>query len=304
MRCFAKFTTADVALDRLAAQVARIALAVVVTATAGCTSIAKRAKLDRDVQAVREERQEKVVAEFEARRDAAQYQGALGRLQCGDVDDARVMLEAIVARNAEFLPARLLLAEILLESNQPALALEHARYVVDRAPKEASVRHVEGLILESLGRRDEALASFQQALDLAPDNEVYRLSFQTTADQIASRPTSGEAPSPRDVEATLAAAAAALQRDDSEESIQLSSAALEHAPDDARLWRALGASHFRRGEYGKAQVVLAKAVSLDTSDPLSYFLLGATLRRLGQASEAERHLAVAAEIDPRYATRR
>ncbi|MEX2185273.1 MAG: tetratricopeptide repeat protein [Pirellulales bacterium] len=284
------------------ASVAGLALVVVATSSAGCASVTKRAGTDEDVHVLRAEQREKAVAEFESKRDAAQLQAALERLRCGATDDARAMLEAIVARNADFLPARLLLAEILLESNQPALALEQARLVVERAPREASARHIEGLILEALGRPDEALASFQQAADLEPDNEVYQLSYRTAADQIVRNDAFVEMPSPGDVDATLAAAASALQRNAPEESIRLLSAALEYAPSDARLWRALGASHYRRGDYGQAQVVLAKAVSLDTTDPLSYFLLGATLRQQGQTSEAERHLAVAAEIDPRYAT--
>jgi Flp pilus assembly protein TadD len=163
------------------------------------------------------------------------------------------------------------------------------------------------LILETLGRSDEALACFQQAVDGDPNNELYRLSFETSAEAIASTGlqkthTTPSRPAPQDINATLQAAAAALERNDTEESIQLVSAALTYAPDDVRLLRTLGASHYRRGEYGPAQVVLAKAVSLDSIDPLSYFLLGATLRQMGQTTDADRHLATAAKLDPRYAT--
>jgi Flp pilus assembly protein TadD len=268
----------------------------------GCSSISKSPLDTEDVRAQRAKRHEQVVAEFEARRDATQYQAALARIRCGDVDEARVILESVLKRNADYLPARLALAEILLEANQPEQALEHAQFVVERAPQEAAPRHVVGLILEAAGRTDEALAHFQQATDLEPANEVYRLSFQTTAEAIAGPQTPHNQTSPSGIESTLAAATEALQRGAPEESVRLLSAALATAPNDSRLLRALGLAHYRRGEYGEAQVVLAKAVSLDTTDPLSYFLLGATLRQMGQTAAADEQTAMAARLDPRYAT--
>jgi Flp pilus assembly protein TadD len=276
-----------------------LAAALALSAT-GCASLTNRTGTGEDIHALRVERQQKVLAEFESRRDAAQFQAAMGRLRCGDVANARSMLETIVDRNEKYLPARLALAEISLEANQASLALEHAQYVVAAAPKEAAPLHVQGLALEALGRTDEALASLQQAVDLAPENEVYRLSFQTAAQAVAA-PEANATRLPQDVDATLAAATKALERNEPAESERLLSAALRYAPADARLWRALGVSHYRRGDYGEAQVVLAKAVSLDTADPLSYFLLGATLRQMGRTAEAGQQFATAARLDPRYA---
>jgi tetratricopeptide (TPR) repeat protein len=277
----------------------------------GCASVAKNSPESKDSQSslvagdvrkAREEREQKFMAEFEERRDTAQYHAAMSRLRVGDTSIAQKMLEEIVARNATNLPARLALAEILLEANQPERALELAKYVIERAPQQAAPHHVAGLILEASGRTDEALAHFQQAADLDASNEVYRLSFQTAAEAVATAPGLLNQPSPSDVEGTLAAATDALQRGAPEESVRLLSAALKIAPDDVRLLRTLGLSHYRRGRYGEAQVVLAKAVSLDTTDPLSYFLLGATLRQMGQTSQADEYSATAARLDSRYAT--
>lgn len=276
----------------------------------GCASVTDRVGTSEDVHESRKAREAQALRDFESRRDTAQHQAAITRLRCGDTAEARKSLETILARSPEFLPARLTLSELLLDANEPAQALEHVRFVLERAANDPAARHVEGLVLESLGRADEALASFQRAVDGDPANEVYRLSFQTAAQAIAPedaavRQTGWTArPAPRDVEGTLAAATAALQRNDVEESAQLISAALAHAPNDVRLLRALAVCHYRRGAYGEAQVVLAKAVSLDSRDPLSYFLLGAALRRLGQTADADRHFAKAAELDPRYATQR
>lgn len=277
----------------------------------GCASVAKDSQNTKDsqnsivagdVHEARAEREKKFMAEFEERRDTAQYHAAMSRLRVGDTAIAQKMLEEIIERNATNLPARLALAEILLEANQPERALELAQYVIERAPQQAAPHHVAGLILEASGRTDEALAQFQQATDLDSSNEVYRLSFQTTAEAVATAPGLLPQPSPADVESTLAAATAALQRGAPEESVRLVSAALKFAPNDVRLLRTLGLSHYRRGQYGEAQVVLAKAVSLDTTDPLSYFLLGATLRQMGQTSQAEEYSATAARLDSRYAT--
>ena len=115
-----------------------IVSALTAASLAGCASMTKGIGTGEDVHTLRQQRHEKVVAEFELRRDAAQYQAAMARLRCNDVDGARMILESVAARNAEFLPARLALAEILLEAGQPAQALEHAQFVVDRAPSEAA----------------------------------------------------------------------------------------------------------------------------------------------------------------------
>jgi protein O-GlcNAc transferase len=284
-------------------------LVAAVAILSGCSSITKKVGTDQDVHKLRKARDEEITRDFEARRNHAQHQAAITRLRHNDVATARGMLETILARDPEYLPSRLALAELLLDANQLDEALQHAQFVVKRAPQDGAARHVEGLILEMLGRTDEALASFQQAVDGDPNNELYRLSFETSAEAIAStaeqpRPQLASYASTHDIETTLQAATAALERNAPEESIRLLSAALKDAPDDVRLLRTLGASHYRRGEYGRAQVVLAKAVSLDATDPLSYFLLGATLRRMGQTTDADRHLATAAKLDPRYATSR
>ena len=72
-------------------------------------------------------------------------------------------------------------------------------------------------------------------------------------------------------------------------------------PDSAALWRALGAAHQQQGDDQSAQSALRQALSLDNTSPLAYFLLGQSLRSLGQHEQARRNFQAAADLDGRYA---
>jgi tetratricopeptide (TPR) repeat protein len=113
--------------------------------------------------------------------------------------------------------------------------------------------------------------------------------------------SANEATMPDMILAVAAQSLAANELDKAEKSL---SVAVRRWSNHPGLWRALGLCHYRRGRWQEAQVALTKAVSLDSTQALSYFLLGATLRQLGDQAEAERNLARAAELDPRYAAQR
>jgi tetratricopeptide (TPR) repeat protein len=314
---------------------ARLAiLCILLAITAGCSGIASKLGVGQDVAQEQERRQAKLLRDFSARRDEAQYQAALARYRTGGTDEAKALLEKLLTSSPDHLPARLALAEILLIEERPEAALEHIRFVTQRAPGDPSARHLEGLAHDALGQQDAAFACFEQATKLDPKNEIYRATFQTAVEGLVGQAENPVAQAPEsdalaiahdepllqssspaepaqtgpaapgaadDADRALASAAQALQLNRPDEAVAILTSATERTPSNAGLWRALGAAHYRRGEYDRAQVVLRKALSLDSAHPLSYFLLGATLRQLGQTTEAERNLALAAEIDSRYA---
>ena len=74
--------------------------------------------------------------------------------------------------------------------------------------------------------------------------------------------------------------------------------------DSAGVQRTLGAAYYRTGDYRSSQVALQQALSLDKSSPLSYFLMGCTLVKLGRSEAAAMHFRQAGMLDPRYAVRR
>jgi tetratricopeptide (TPR) repeat protein len=99
----------------------------------------------------------------------------------------------------------------------------------------------------------------------------------------------------------VAQAAQALRSNQPELAIRIANDGIRRYDDYAGLYRTLGTAHYRQGDYRAAQVALRQAVSLDKSHPLSYFLLSATLKKLGEEDEARRCLAQAESLDPALA---
>ncbi len=80
--------------------------------------------------------------------------------------------------------------------------------------------------------------------------------------------------------------------------------AIRRFPEQASLYRLLGAVEASENDYESSQVALQQALSLDKSNALAYFLMGRTLSELGREDEAKQHFAVATQLDPRFAQRR
>ena len=90
------------------------------------------------------------------------------------------MLASIVSRRPDQVDARLRLAEMLWSRGDPS-AEGHLRAVLEAQPNGADAHHALGLVLEGTGRIDEAQHHFARAAELEPDNEVYRLTRESTA---------------------------------------------------------------------------------------------------------------------------
>ncbi|MCE9543937.1 MAG: tetratricopeptide repeat protein, partial [Planctomycetia bacterium] len=98
-----------------------------------------------------------------------------------------------------------------------------------------------------------------------------------------------------------AAVAMSIRHAQSGLSLQLAKSAVSQYPDDASAFRALGTACYRHGDYQAARGALQKAISLDNAHPLSYFLMGSTLARLGDTEGAAWNFKQARQLDPKYA---
>lgn len=106
------------------------------------------------------------------------------------------------------------------------------------------------------------------------------------------------AANPHDPHIVISAAVVALQSNQPEVAIALVKPALDRFPKSAALYRILATAHYRRGDYAASQTALQQALSLDKSCPLSYFLMGCTLSKLGQSEAAAEHFRRAQQLDP------
>jgi tetratricopeptide (TPR) repeat protein len=289
------------------------------TIAEGCAQISS--PLAPDVAVPRVERAEEAVRAFEAERDRAQFQAAMSSWHQADAGGCRESLEALLARNPRHREGCLLYAELSLAESKPGDAVDMVKALIEDNPGDAEAFSTLGMLLEATGRTEEAGACFDEAQSLhgerhaAPPSHVRQASGPSNPSDdgglgYAVRPATYEMPSqpspqsaaPK-VEHAIAEAVAALRRDQTALAVEGLLAALADAPQSAELHQALGAAYYQQGEYRAAQVALQQALSLDNASPLSYFLMGSTLERLGQSGPARRHFDEARRLDPRFAKR-
>ena len=109
---------------------------------------------------------------------------------------------------------------------------------------------------------------------------------------------------PDDVKIAVSAAVIAVKHDELEMAIEIVQDGLKAFPGSSGLYRLLGVAQYRLGDMQAAKASFEQSLSLDKSNPLSYFLMGSTLKKLGQSEAAEQYLVQARRLDPRYAARR
>jgi Tfp pilus assembly protein PilF len=150
----------------------------VALAISGCRMGALPPLTTADVRPERQNRHEKVVDRFETKRNTAQYQAALSRWRDGDTERCRQDLETMLRRDPQHRDARLLLTELYLLIEQPTAAESLMQGMLAESPNDAQVHHTMAMVLDAVGRPNEALAQFQRATDLDPDNEIYLMSYE------------------------------------------------------------------------------------------------------------------------------
>ncbi len=145
---------------------------------------------------------------------------------------------------------------------------------------------------ESAVSAEEFLAAGQHALSNGAADAA-RTAFQNA-----------EAQQPNNPQIPIIAAGEALRTNHPELALELLTLAAKRFHQSAGIYRMLGVAYYRLGDYQSSQVALGKALSLDKASALSYFLMGCTLAKLGQAESADAHFQQARTLDSRYTLRR
>jgi tetratricopeptide (TPR) repeat protein len=144
------------------------------------------------VSDTREKRLREIAADFDRRRDEAQYQAALNRCREDDSAGCREALSQLLARSPAHCGARLLLADVELSDGNPKGALDQARQVQVLEPQNAEAHHVMGVALDALGESAAALPEYEKATRLDSHNEQYAACYQAALD--ASLPPAAAQP--------------------------------------------------------------------------------------------------------------
>lgn len=153
-------------------------IAVLAAMLAGCATIQSSIPKAEDISGKRRQRNEAALRRFDENRDRAEFEAAQADWSQGDADGCRESLEQLLERNPDHLDARLLLAELLLNDNRPEEALRYLQPATEAHADDAQVQYIMGLALDSTGQRDAALAHYERAARLEPDNEVYAVSYR------------------------------------------------------------------------------------------------------------------------------
>jgi tetratricopeptide (TPR) repeat protein len=130
------------------------------------------------ITAKKQRRKEAAVQRFEQGRDFAEYKAAMFCREQGDDAACINGLKKLLKRSPGHRQARLTLADMLLEEKKPAEAIEHLQNVLEKDPLDAQAQHAMGLALDTKGDEHGALAYYERAAVLEPENEVYRSSHQ------------------------------------------------------------------------------------------------------------------------------
>ena len=132
------------------------------------------------------------VAQLEQQRCDAQCQAALVRWRMGDASGSRKILVDLLKRNPVHRDGNLLLAELYLLDQQPEKVVHRFQRLKDHHPGDAQLLHTLALALDAVGNRNEALAFYSQAVQLAPTDPDYEFSYEMAQAEAAKEAQSPE----------------------------------------------------------------------------------------------------------------
>ncbi len=251
------------------------------------------------------------------------------------VKSVEALSEAIALQN-EFEKAHQVMAVILSRRGDLAGAARHTNR--DKKTNYEAVAHYDrGVVLASLDRPEEAIAAFQQALEITPfdvlahyqlarvyeqlgDQEqaqvhlaamtkidpedprgLYRLgSFlgvQGKADEAIKYLNEYLRLQPDDVAALNNLGLVYAKQNNDAEAIEVYRKAVEIDPDDHSVRRNLALALFNQGEFDEAGEHFAEAIRIEPDDALSHRGYGIALGRAGKFAEARRQFSDAIQLN-------
>lgn len=152
----------------------------------GCKSVGlpEPLRAGSDVSRDRKKRNEEAVRRFEENRNEAEFQAALNRYAHGDVRGCEQTLRRLLERAPKHRESRLLLAELCVAENRLDEAAEAAAAALADWPDDAPTHYTVGLVLDARGRTAEALAHYERATRIDPDNELYAVAYELAAESL------------------------------------------------------------------------------------------------------------------------
>lgn len=205
------------------------------------------------------------------------------------------------------------LAQLLVEQNQPSLAILYLEQALERFPRTGVFSYMLGATLTRAGRPVDAMGAFQRAVKEAPhapDNYLtadFYFEYGMAAEQSGNYQLAADFFRKSIELAPERAARAAnylgymwVERNENlEEAERYIRMALEREPDNGAYLDSLGWLHYRRGEFAEALIVLLRASELlPTPDSVVLEHLGDVYLALGRKPEALLYWKKSHQLDP------
>jgi tetratricopeptide (TPR) repeat protein len=217
----------------------------------------------------------------------------------GDPAAGAAVLETALATSPDIGELQFLLGSLQVRLAKYPEALEALAKARDLGVESPGVDVYRALALEALGRRDEAESTLRSVLQRTPDAPEARkqlglLLAETRPGEALEHLSRALEALPGDLPALETAGLLAVTLNRDPQAIELLSRAVALAPDRARLWLALGETHYRRAESDEARDAFERALGAKPSareSEAAHFYLGEiafAARRFEQAAEQYR----------------
>lgn len=192
---------------------------------------------------------------------------------------------------------------LLYQEHNYEKAVSVFQEIVKITPRNAEAWRCLGAANAGLGRRDEAIAAYQKAIDINPDSETYvAVGLQYDAagrvEEELEAFKRGIRANPGNVDAYdyLAHTYNRLGRYD--EALKLARQAISIRPDDSEALLVLGASLAATGQYEAGLEAVQRAIKLSPNNPNAYSILGSIDQALERYHEAVDALKRAVQLEP------
>lgn len=290
----------------------------------GCQSLKLPPPPVEDVKPRRELRREQAIQSYQRQRDTVQYEAALTQAELGDLEGAKEHLTQLLRRKPKHREGQLLLAEVHLAEERPDQAQKPLENVLAHNPNDAAAHHLLGLTLEAKRQTADAQEHFRKAVELKPDAELYRVTYEASvAADSAGQPRgpmsggpgsqvalaqheNGLPPDPGQLRAAVGAQQTLLPIDEAvrhcqqgraDEAVAKFRQALAMEPDNPRLPVAASAYLLKCGHSASAAQLAGEATRWHPNQAALRRVYGAACLVLGDLQNAETSLRYAVSLD-------
>ena len=209
-------------------------------------------------------------------------------------DELIKMTQAQIEKAPKSGDLQILLANLLLSTDQPDKALEIYQKAQDLAPENPQPYTMSALILTKQGKTDQAIAEYKELLTKQPQSVGAYMGLGSIYEQTGKSNLAKEAyekiltikPDFAPAANNLAWMLAESKDPDLGEALRLAMTARQQLPDDIHIIDTLGWVHYKRGSYSLARNEFDQAVQKQEDMPILRYHLALALYGEGKKPEA------------------